>query len=120
MIRCFLHNRRRVLERLDRVTHVIEHATEENHIEQTNALGANIHDVDIHVLDLGAEDFTGQQKTLFVAPPGTIPTERIGGQHPRRAALLRLKRIEAVPGAQIEKRLARQVLRQVEPFELAA
>ncbi len=112
--------RRRVLKRPDRVTHVIEHAAEENHIEQANALRTDIHNVNVHVLDLGAEDFARQKKTLFVAPSHTIPTERIGGQHPRRAALLRLKRIEAVPGTQIEKRLARQVLRQVEPFELAA
>ena len=80
----------------------------------------DIHNVNVHVLDLGAEDFARQKKTLFVGPSHTIPTERIGSQHPHRAALLRLKRIEAIPGTQIEKRLARQVLRQAEPFELAA
>ena len=112
--------RRCVIKRLDRVAHVIEHAAEENHIEQAKALRTDIHNVNVHVLDLGAEDFARQKKTLFVGPPRTVPTERVGGQHPHRAALLRLKRIETVPRAQIEKRLARQVLRQVEPFELAA
>src|SRR5262249_52802646 len=82
-------------------------------------LRTDIHDVNVHVLHLGAEDFACQKKTLFVAPSCTVPTERISGKHPRRAALLRLECIEAIPGAQVDERLALQVLRKVEPFKLA-
>src|SRR5262249_44740466 len=106
--------------RLDRIAHVIEHPAKENHIEKANALWTDIHDIDIHVLHLGSENFTGQQKAPFVTPSLTMPTKPVCGKHPRGAPLLRLERIEAVPGTQVEKRLARQIIRKVEIFELAA
>src|SRR5262249_18496939 len=110
----------RILNRLDRMGHVIEHAGEENHIEKADALWTDIHDVDVHVLHLRPQDFTGQQKALFVAPSRTVPTERVCGQHSRGTALLRLERIEAIPRTEIEERLAGQIVRKPEIFELTA
>ena len=94
------------LEGQERMAQMIEDAEEKHDVELADALGREIHDVDVDILDLRAERLARQLESRLRAPAGAVPREVVGGNDARGAAALGLEGEEAIPRADVEDRQA--------------
>src|SRR5918993_6059649 len=99
---------------------MIEHAQEQDDVERADALGREVHDVDLEVLDLRSERSTRQLEARLAVgrpPADAAPRVVVGGNHACCAAALGLEGEEAVPGSDVEHGSSRERCREVEPLE---
>ena len=85
---------------------MIEDAEKKHDVELADALGREIHDVDVDILDLRAERLSRQLESRLGAPAWPVPREVVGGDDARGAAALGLEGEEPVPRADVEDRQA--------------
>ena len=109
-----LRHARDGLERPQRVAHVVEHAGEQHQVERADALGAELLDADLDVLDARSERLRGELERLLRAARRLVPREPVRGDDTLGAPALALEREEAVPRAHVENVQARHVLGKAE------
>jgi hypothetical protein len=83
---------------------VIQHPEEQDDVERADALGGQVHHVDVDILDLGPERLAGELEAGLRAPAVGVPRVVVRGDDPRRTASFALEGKKAIPGADIEHR----------------
>ena len=95
------------LEPDQRVAHVVEDAGAEHEVEGPDRLRVELVHVHAAVLDLAVEVLVRRQEAV---EPAMVPRVGVDRQDALGAAAFELEREEAVPGADVEHGLARQIV----------
>ena len=117
-------DRCRALQYRPGVRQVVEHPEQEDEVEAADALGAEVEQVRVEILDRRAERNASEVESPL-GPPAVrtpcrlAPARGIDRDHPRGAAALGLEGEEPVPGADVQDGPAVEVLREMQPAQLA-
>src|SRR5215472_432504 len=91
------------LEHGNRGAKVIEDAEKQDEIESAQPLDVDVFSRTMQVLHFRVERLVREQKAFLAV---SVPREGVDGEHTAGAAPFALEREEAVPGADVEHRLA--------------